>query len=128
MKSSLLALALFFLLFAFASKPSLASRQEPSLLRSDGNNYDVSAIREFVEDGIDLIMSKSDCPNKSSWPGLVGKNGKLVVAFIKIQNPCLNVYLCPASGIRCLTRDLRADRVRVWVDEEGIVDEVPKIG
>ena len=130
MKSSLLSLALFLFLFAFASKPSLASRHEPSLLSlpTDGDNNFVSAITEFVEDGLNLIMSKSDCPNQNSWPDLVGERGKVAAEFIEKQNPCLNVYICPASRGPCYTKDLRLDRVRVWVNLAGYVAKVPVIG
>ncbi|WP_348226178.1 hypothetical protein, partial [Salmonella enterica] len=74
MKSSVIALALFLFLFAL---PSLASRPEPSLLDTDGNNeYFVSALREVVQDGLNLVISGSDCPKKTSWPELVGQSGK----------------------------------------------------
>ncbi|WP_396334440.1 serine protease inhibitor [Klebsiella pneumoniae] len=129
MKCSSLALALFFFLFALASKPSLASRHEPSLLHTDGKNYHISAFRGVVEDGLNILISTSDeCPNRSSWPELVGESGKVAVASIEKENTCLHVYLCPNAGGPCFTRDLRWDRVRVWVNEEGKVDRVPRIG
>ena len=130
MKSSVLALALFLFLFALASKPSLAARHDASLLRTDGNEYFVSALREFVQDGLNLVMSGSHCPEKESWPELVGYNGKEAAAIIEKANPCLHTYICPYDQIsaNCNTLDYRTDRVRIVVNEKGIVKLVPRIG
>ena len=130
MKSSVLALALFLFLFALASKPSLAARHDASLLRTEGNEYFVSALREFVQDGLNLVMSGSHCPKQKSWPELVGINGKVAAAIIEKENPCLYTYICPSDqfSANCNTADYRPNRVRIVVNEKGIVMMEPRIG
>ncbi|ESR34816.1 hypothetical protein CICLE_v10006211mg [Citrus x clementina] len=128
MKSSLPALALFFFLLAFAAKPSLAARHEPCL--TDGKELRseviVSALKGVVEDGPNLVTSAFDCPRKSSWPELVGKNGKVAAAIIEKENPCVHaIVLLEGTPV---TKDYRIDRVRVWVNKKGKVIRVPRIG
>ncbi|KAK9181503.1 hypothetical protein WN944_024640 [Citrus x changshan-huyou] len=128
MKSSLPALALFFFLLAFAAKPSLAARHEPCLTdgKELGSEVIVSALKGVVEDGPNLVMSAFDCPRKSSWPELVGKNGEVAAAIIEKENPCVHaIVLLEGTPV---TKDYRIDRVRVWVNKKGKVIRVPRIG
>ncbi|MCI75317.1 protease inhibitor, partial [Trifolium medium] len=61
-----------------------------------------------------------------SWPELVGVEGKVAAATIEKENPSVNaIIVLEGTGV---TKDFRRDRVRVWVDKNGIVIEVPKIG
>lgn len=86
------------------------------------------------------------------WKDQVGKSGLEVVQFIRKQDPSLKVILIdkvrlelhvslPAYSIPLidlfllflikntpLTKDLRFDRVWVFVDENGIVSRVPRTG
>ena len=62
---------------------------------------------------------------KSSWPELVGKNGCFAAETIKKENPFVNtVILLEGSPV---TGDFRCDRVRVVVDKNNIVVQVPVI-
>ncbi|CAA6658955.1 unnamed protein product [Spirodela intermedia] len=63
---------------------------------------------------------------KSSWPELVGKEGKTAAAIIEKENPLVHAIVVKVGT--AVTDDLRTDRVRVWVDDCGIVAETPKIG
>ena len=128
MKSSLPALALFFFLLAFAAKPSLAARHEPCLTdgKELGSEVIVSALKGVVEDGPNLVTSAFDCPRKSSWPELVGKNGEVAAAIIEKENPFVHaIVLLEGTPV---TKDYRIDRVRVWVNKKGKVIRVPRIG
>jgi len=63
---------------------------------------------------------------KSSWPELVGVEGKVAEATIERENPLVNAIIVPEGS--AVTQDFRLDRVRVWVDKYGIVFQVPTIG
>ncbi|KAG6495685.1 hypothetical protein ZIOFF_043511 [Zingiber officinale] len=67
-----------------------------------------------------------ECTGKSSWPELVGVNGNKAVTIIEKENP--NVEAITVLIGSPTTKDFRCNRVRVWVDEYGIVGEVPHIG
>lgn len=66
------------------------------------------------------------CVGKSSWPELVGVNGKKAVTIIEKENPNVDAIIVMIGDI--VTQDFRCDRVRVWVDKYGIVGQVPRIG
>ncbi|KAK1297735.1 hypothetical protein QJS10_CPB15g02002 [Acorus calamus] len=68
----------------------------------------------------------ADCKGKTEWPELVGVKGDVAVTTIKAENPSLDVFTVKKGSI--VTADYRSDRVRVWVDECGVVYEVPRIG
>ncbi|CAL5337503.1 unnamed protein product [Camellia sinensis] len=68
----------------------------------------------------------SDCTKgKSSWPELVGTQGETAVTTIESENPLVNAVIVLEGSI--VTQDIRCDRVRVWVDTNGIVVSVPVI-
>ncbi|KAG4174556.1 hypothetical protein ERO13_A11G128500v2 [Gossypium hirsutum] len=69
----------------------------------------------------------TDCsdPGKSSWPELVGTNGEVAAHIIEKENPKVSVRI--VKGLM-VTMDFRCDRVRVWVDNYGIVKTTPHIG
>ncbi|GMY27216.1 inhibitor of trypsin and hageman factor-like protein [Fagus crenata] len=66
------------------------------------------------------------CVGKSSWPELVGVQGTVAEATIERENPLVNAVIVPEGSSVIL--DFRCDRVWVWVDKNGLVDKVPKIG
>ncbi|MQM12570.1 hypothetical protein Taro_045491 [Colocasia esculenta] len=68
-----------------------------------------------------------DCKGKSSWPELVGVDGKKAVAIIERQNPLVEAFNVEEGlGVHL---DFRCERVWVWTDKEcGKVIEIPKIG
>ena len=78
-----------------------------------------------------------------SWPELVGREGTYAVQYIKEKTgeidtwfkrrsdriDCLgltNVLLLPEDAL--ITMDYRTDRVRVFIDKDGIVVRTPRIG
>ena len=63
---------------------------------------------------------------KTSWPELVGYKGQEAVAIIKEENPHVDAFTILEGTI--VTQEFKCDRVRVWVDENGKVVRVPKIG
>lgn len=69
-------------------------------------------------------MSASNA--KDSWPELVGKNGEEAKAIIEKQLPAATVQVVPNTGM--MTMDYRIDRVRVFVDDKGIIAREPRIG
>ncbi|KAG6732659.1 hypothetical protein I3842_01G189300 [Carya illinoinensis] len=71
-------------------------------------------------------MASDECKGKSSWPELVGVKGNVAEATIERQNPLVDAVIVP-KGSSVIT-DFRCDRVWVWVDENGIVYQVPVIG
>lgn len=64
---------------------------------------------------------------KSSWPELVGVQGEVAAETIKRENPHITTVDILLEGT-IVTQDFYCTRVRVWVDENGIVISVPTIG
>ena len=64
---------------------------------------------------------------KIKWPELEGKDGEEAVATIKSQRPDLNQVVTMKSG-SMMTMDMREDRVRVMVDDDGKVVGAARIG
>ncbi|XP_028780813.1 proteinase inhibitor-like, partial [Neltuma alba] len=63
---------------------------------------------------------------KSSWPELVGQKGEIAEATIERENPLVDAIIVDeGSGV---ITDFRCDRVWVWVNCDGIVTQIPKIG
>ncbi|KAF9686876.1 hypothetical protein SADUNF_Sadunf02G0035300 [Salix dunnii] len=68
----------------------------------------------------------SQCPGKNSWPELVRANGEVAAATVERENIYVDaVVLREGTPV---TKDFRCNRVRVWVDEQGVVTRVPQIG
>ena len=63
---------------------------------------------------------------KSSWPELVGVEGKVAEATIQRENSLVDAIIVPEGSN--VPFDFRCDRVWVWVDKDGIVYQVPTIG
>ncbi|CAK9149506.1 unnamed protein product [Ilex paraguariensis] len=64
--------------------------------------------------------------DRPSWPELVGKPAQTAATQIEKEQPWLNVIIldqkCPT------TRDLRLDKVRIFIDCTGTVVKVPRAG
>jgi hypothetical protein len=62
------------------------------------------------------------------WPECIGKSGSDCVSLIESFAPDVqgHIFVVPADGI--MTMDFRMDRVRVFVDENGIVQKSPSRG
>jgi hypothetical protein len=63
---------------------------------------------------------------KSSWPELLGVDGKCAVETIERENSLVEAIIVPEGS--SIIEDFRCDRVWVWVDKDGIVYLVPAIG
>ncbi|KAL9352964.1 hypothetical protein Peur_055644 [Populus x canadensis] len=74
------------------------------------------------------MSSDTTCQDagKSSWPELLGAEGKVAAATIERENPLVEAIIVPEGSKVIL--DFRCDRVWVWVDKRGIVFQVPGIG
>ncbi|OMO49602.1 Proteinase inhibitor I13, potato inhibitor I [Corchorus olitorius] len=71
-------------------------------------------------------MASEDCiQGKTSWPELVGVDGKVAEATIERENPLVNAVIV-VEGVAVI--GFRCDRVWVRVDKDGIVSKVPSIG
>ncbi|XVF42744.1 hypothetical protein PTKIN_Ptkin01aG0388600 [Pterospermum kingtungense] len=65
-------------------------------------------------------------PGKLSWPELVGEKGKVAVKIIEKENPNVRAILILQNSP--VTGDLDPNRVWVFVNEKGVVTQVPKAG
>lgn len=63
---------------------------------------------------------------KNSWPELVGTNGDAAKVVIERENKRVTATTVKQGSF--VTGDFRCDRVRVFVDDQRIVTQVPKIG
>jgi hypothetical protein len=61
---------------------------------------------------------------KISYPEVVGMKGEDAKLKLETDNPNMEVVLC---GL-CATKDFKKDRIRIFVNDEGIVEEPPLIG
>jgi len=64
-------------------------------------------------------LSKMAEQKKSKWPELVGKTGEEAKAVILEEQPNLNVIVLHKNSPT--TRDLRRDRVWIFVHDDGTV-------
>ncbi|XP_039042501.1 glu S.griseus protease inhibitor-like [Hibiscus syriacus] len=63
---------------------------------------------------------------KKLWPELVGEDGESAKKTIESENPNLKVTVGRDGSP--MTLDYRTNRVRIWVDEKGLVVYTPTIG
>ncbi|CAM4913574.1 unnamed protein product [Rotaria socialis] len=81
---------------------------------------------KFIDVPVISVTRTSSTLNKKEWPELVGKKGEEAVKIIKKETGFDNVLIVEQGSP--ITLDYRTDRVRVFVDANGIVVTVPKIG
>ncbi|GMH98476.1 hypothetical protein TrVE_jg6081 [Triparma verrucosa] len=63
----------------------------------------------------------------SKWPETVGLDGVEAAEYIQKSRPDMKIVT--VMGERdIMTRDMRFDRVRIFVDDEGKVVKAPRIG
>lgn len=60
------------------------------------------------------------------WPTCVGMSGDDCADYINGNTKGIHIEILPEDSI--VTEDIRADRVRIFVDEDGIVVAAPKKG
>lgn len=63
---------------------------------------------------------------KSGWPEVVGKSGEEAKGIILQDDATTDVHVVPEGSP--VTRDFRMNRVRVYVDTNGVVVQVPRRG
>lgn len=56
----------------------------------------------------------------------MGTYGQAAEAIIERQNTKVNAIVVEEGSV--VSTDFRCDRVRVWVDGNGIVTQVPRVG
>ncbi|XP_062103273.1 proteinase inhibitor-like [Humulus lupulus] len=68
----------------------------------------------------------SICTGKNSWPELVGANGEEAAKKIEEENSNVDaIVVVEGSGV---PENFSCLRVWVWVNDYGIVTQVPNIG
>ncbi|KAK3190265.1 hypothetical protein Dsin_029826 [Dipteronia sinensis] len=63
---------------------------------------------------------------KSSWPEVVGIDGEAAEDVIKSETSGVRVIVVKSGSF--VTGDFRCDRVRIFVNGDGIVTSEPRIG
>ncbi|PON83324.1 Proteinase inhibitor [Trema orientale] len=71
-------------------------------------------------------MALINCAGKASWPELLGVQGEVAEATVERENTGVGAVIVLEGSI--VDAQFRCDRVRIWVDESGIVTRVPQIG
>ncbi|RHN80084.1 putative proteinase inhibitor I13, potato inhibitor I [Medicago truncatula] len=66
------------------------------------------------------------CLGKNEWPEVVGMDGDEAVEKIERENHRVNAIVVPEGSL--VPMNFKCTRVWVWVDKEGKVFRVPKIG
>jgi len=62
----------------------------------------------------------------AQWPELVGKSGEEAKITLAEHHPALKVIVIPQNSI--VTMDYSVYRVRLFVDDHGVVTQVPRVG
>ncbi|CAF1059388.1 unnamed protein product [Adineta ricciae] len=96
------------------------------------NDFHVSVVptganrTKFIDVPVVLVAkSKPKEEKKHQWPELLGTNGQEAVNIIKKETGFSQVVAIRAGSM--VTMDYRNDRVRVYVDKNGIVTRTPII-
>ena len=82
----------------------------------------VSLGNQFASSGSGTMSADT----KTSWPELVNVSGESAKKLIEEANPNLKVQIVPENSM--VTMDYRMDRVRIFVDANGMVSKPPRIG
>ncbi|CAF1322512.1 unnamed protein product [Rotaria sordida] len=85
-----------------------------------------SSRTKLIDIPVKSVKQTNPVLNKNQWPELIGKNGQEAVNIIKKETGFTNVMIVKEGSP--VTLDYRTDRVRVFVNDEGIVTIVPTIG
>ncbi|CAF0876515.1 unnamed protein product [Adineta ricciae] len=87
---------------------------------------DIPVVR-VSQDEIDTAkkVTSNDDAKQTSWPEMVGKEGSYAVQYIKEKTGLTNVFTIGQNS--AMTMDYRQDRVRIPVDDNGIVSRTPII-
>ena len=63
---------------------------------------------------------------KRKFPEYVGLSGEEVKSKLKSERPAMTIQIVNLGDM--VTMDFREDRIRIWVDDNGIVAKPPKVG
>jgi len=63
---------------------------------------------------------------KTEWPELVGKTADEAKQVLEREAPGRRIVVLRPG--MCITADYRTDRIKVWLDADGMVARPPRIG
>ncbi|KAL3507694.1 hypothetical protein ACH5RR_033076, partial [Cinchona calisaya] len=115
--------------FIAEALPNLSRMENSSVINLDITTYNAvidGLCRDGKFDDAKDLFNKLPSRGKTSWPELLGVNGNIAVAIIEKEFPWLNAKIVPKDFL--VPQDFRFDRVWIWVDNNNIVFEVPRIG
>ncbi|KAJ9556936.1 hypothetical protein OSB04_011550 [Centaurea solstitialis] len=110
------------------------------IIESQNENVDAIIVEEGSSMSIDIrcdrvrvFADKNDVvkevpkvvKGKKSWPELVGTQGEAATTIIERQNGNVDAVIVEEGS--SVSDDIRCDRVRVFVDDNGIVKKAPKV-
>ncbi|KAG8653955.1 hypothetical protein MANES_05G086328v8 [Manihot esculenta] len=67
-----------------------------------------------------------DCPGKKAWPELVGIDANCAAVIIEKENKHVKAIMMEDGKL--VPRDLRCNRVWVFVDKNNVVTKIPRVG
>lgn len=104
-----------------------ALRQEAISFSLSVDESELTLYHTFDGEDSSIVLSSIPASIKP-WGGqsLIGMKGEEAKAIIETINPSLQVQIIPEGWF--VTADHRLDRVRIFVDEEGIVKREPRRG
>ena len=73
-----------------------------------------------------FVLSSIVDAGKESWPELVGAEGRAAAAIIERENPHVFADVLHVNAKTIM--EFRCDRVRVRVNDNGVVVRIPRIG
>ena len=71
-----------------------------------------------------VVMTVDD--DKRKFPEYVGLSGEEVRTKLESERPTMIIQIVNLGDM--VTMDYREDRIRIWVDDNGIVTKPPKVG
>jgi len=90
---------------------------------SDGEN---ASTEQEQGDNFRDIPERPEQPDKKSWPELKGMDVDEAKTIIQQERPDLNVIVVQVGDY--VTFDYDTQRVWLWVNKDGLVDQMPKVG
>lgn len=72
------------------------------------------------------MLGGSESRREGPWPDCLGMDGQDCIQFIQIYAKDVECYILDPDMM--VTMDFRTNRVWIRVDEEGIVNQIPKRG
>lgn len=75
---------------------------------------------------IGLLICCNVTGGKRSWPELVGEIGQAAAVKIERENPNVRAIVV-VEGTPTPTKEVKCDRVWVWIDPNGAVTRAPSV-